>query len=625
MNPSRNDDVNNDQAALESIEHQLYDPKAKDSTSEVHHVKSHRSLDLPSSWGQEAPLIVKPQEDKGTSFGTKLLLFATVFFLIVLGFSAWRVMSSRNVVSSNNIDVTPTISPYVEGGELTPLTLDVRNRNTVPLEEVSVTLLYKQGSGSQDEQEKKQEKRDLGAISSNEIKTLDFSVSLYGSESEARDLTFKLEYKVSGSNALFTKFVTKQVILRTPPISVGIEGPDKLSVGQNGTFVFTVRNNSATTSLPSVLKLQLPANFTIESTTPKPITRSTSWNIAKLAKGESQAVTVVGSFEGKQGDTGTLLAKIGLPGDAPSEIGIVFASETRDVILRSSPLVISMSLFSDIGMSEVIKYGDRTRIEVTYINSSLEPLEDVSIVVKLDGDAALYNNIDPTSGYYDSVARTITWNKATLPDLAVLLPNGQGLLTINIPIVAKGTNSPTLKITASGSATSKVTDDVISSATKTYAVSGSATLVASTQFKTSSFANAGPIPPRPNQDTTYTVNLKVSAQNAIGNTKVSFTLPVYVSWRNTSSDSTVTYDSKTRTVNWNIGHMDQGKTLSTDIGLSVRPSQSHVGQSPVITSGIVLNADEEATRIHLKSTLSPLTTALKNEVWPENPSVVVDR
>jgi hypothetical protein len=439
--------------------------------------------------------------------------------------------------------MTPTIEAYIEGGELTPLTLDIRNRNTVPLESTSVTLSYKQGSGSLDEQDKIQEKKELGTISSKELKTLHYNVTLYGSESETRDITLKLEYKVAGSGALFTKLVTVPVILRTPPISVGIDGPDKLSIGQNGTFTFTVRNNAATTSVPSVLKLQLPGNFTIESTTPKPIARSTSWNISKLAKGESQTVTVTGSFEGKQGDTGTLLAKVGLVGDLATEIGIVFASETRDVTLRSSPLVLTESLTTDSSLSDVIKYGDHARVVINYLNGSTESLEDVSITVSISGDAAVYNSIDPTSGYYDSIAKTITWNKATLPELAVLPPNGQGTLTLTIPIVAKGNNSPTLKVDVAGVATAKITDDVVASVTKSYSVSGSATLVASTQYKTSSFANSGPIPPQPNKDTTYTVNLKVSAQNAIGNTKVSFTLPVYATWRNMTSDPTITYDS----------------------------------------------------------------------------------
>ncbi len=625
MNPSLNDDKNNDQAALDSIEHQLYDPKVKVLPMEVHHVTSKRSLDLPASWGEEAPLIVKGKEESGGSFGAKLLLFSTIILLLALGFSAWRVMSLRNVVSAANIDMEAEITPYIEGGELTPLVFTIRNRNTAALQETKVTLLYKQGNGSQDEQEKVQEKRDLGVVNSGEIKKQDFNVSLYGSESEKRDLVLKLEYKVLGSNAIFTKNVVAQVILRTPPISVSIEGPDKLSIGQNGTYAFTVKNNSATTSIASVLMLQFPNSFSIDSSSPKSISKSMSWAIDKLAKGESQTIKVIGSFDGKQGESGTIQAKVGSQGDVSTEIGIVYASQTTDVVLRSSPLTLAMTLSSDTNIGETIKYGDRMRLTINYTNSSSEPLEDVSVVVTLSGDAAIYNTINPTSGYYNSIAKTITWNKATFPDLAVLAPNGQGRLEIIIPIVAKGTNSPTLKVVTQGVGTSKATDDVVSILTKTYAVSGSATLVASTQYKSSTFVNTGPIPPRPNKETTYTVSLRVSAQNAIGNTKVSFVLPAYVTWRNVTSSPNVTYDSKSRTVTWNIGNLEQGKFIMADVGLSVIPSQSHVGLSPAITSGIVLNTDEVVSRAHLKSTLSPLTTVVKDEVWPENPSVVVDR
>lgn len=624
MNPPEND-KDNDQGAILSIEHELYDPKAKMPTTEVHHLKSKRSLALPSSWGEEVPLIVKVEAERGISFGTKFLIFATIILLCALGFSAWRVMSLRNVVSAANIDMEADITPFVEGGEQIPLSFTLRNRNMSPLENGKVTLLYKQGNGSQDEQEKKQEKVDLGTITSGTVTKKDFNVLLYGSESETRELTLKLEYNVAGSNAVFTKIITAQVILKTPPIAVSVSGPNKLSIGQNGTYTFVVKNNSATTSIPSVLTLSLPTNFTIESIDPKPTPRSLSWSVNPLLKGGTQTITVVGSFDGKQGDTGTLSAKIGSKGDSVSDIGIVYSSVTTDVILRASPLVLTTNLSNDVGVSDSIKYGDKMRLVLSYSNASLEPLEDLSIVITLAGDAVIYNNVDPTTGYYDSIAKTITWNKATFPDFAVIPPNGQGTLQVFLPIVAKGTNSPALKIAVTGVASSKSADDVVTTVIKNYAVSGSASLVASTQYKTSSFTNTGPIPPQPNQETTYTANLRVVAQNAITNTKVSFTLPAYVTWRNITSDQRVVYESKTRTVTWNIGHVDQGKSVMADIGLSVKPSQSHVGQSPVITSGIILDADEEASRIHLKSTLSPLTTVVKNEVWAENPSIVVGR
>ena len=615
-----------EESALESLEHQLYDPKAKIDGSEIHRTREHRALDLPTSWGEDAPIIVKREEDTRFSFGTKLLLVSTVLLVIALAFTAWRVISLRNVVSAVNIDMTADITPYVEGGESTPLILTLRNRNTSELQSASVTILYKQGNGSQDEQEKIQEKRDLGTIKTGEYKKQDFVVALYGAESETRDIVLKLEYKVAGSNAVFSKLVTASVILRTPPISVNIEGPGVLSVGQNGTYSFVIKNNSATSSLPSILQVTFPNSFTVESETPKPISRSKAWQIRPLTPGEQEIVTVVGSFTGKQGELGTLQAKIGSRGDNHSTIGIVYSSQTTDVTLRSSPLTVTTSLGSNSGVGESLKYGDSATLTITYRNTSSQVLEDVAIKLALSGDAAIYGQINPTSGYYDSIQKTITWDKATFPDLAVLAPNSEATLIVIVPIVDKGTNSPTLKTVLTGSASTKITDDIVATFSKTWVVEGSASLVAKTQYKTSSFQNSGPIPPQPNQETTYTVNLTVAAQNALTGTRVSFVLPAYVSWRGVSSDiNLITYDTRTRTVSWNIGVLAAGKIISSEIGLSVKPSQSHVGQTPAITSGVILDADEEISRAHIRTTLSPLTTLVRNETWPENPSVVVDR
>ncbi len=615
-----------EESALDSIEHELYNPKAKIQGTEIHRIRGDRELSLPTSWGNDdSPILSKTQDDKKISFGAKLLLLSVLLLFVALAFTAWRVVSLRNVVSSTNIDMLADITPFIEGGEATPLILTVRNRNLSTLENVKVTLLYKQGSSSLDEQEKIQEKREIGNILPNEYKKQDFSLILYGAEAESRDVTLKLEYKVPGSNALFNKVVTTPVILKTPPISVTVEGPESLSIDQNGVYKFVVRNNSATTSLPSFLQVTLPNTFTLMESSEKPITRTTSWNIPSLSPGEAKTITVTGSLTGREGEIATVQAKVGREGDSPRTLGIVYASQTRDTKLRASPLSLVMRLSSDKGGEEALRYNDRARFDIEYKNMGTQVLEDVSLVLYLEGEAPIYKDINPTSGYYDSIAKTITWDKATFPDLAVLSPNSQGYVQVFIPIVDKGNNTPklTARLVASGS--SKSTDDVVATLSKTWAVQGSATLTASTKYKNSSLTNIGPIPPRANVETTYSVSLKVSAQNALSTAKVSFTLPVYATWRNTTTDmSRFTYDTKTRTVTWNIGAMKEGEVANGEVSLTIKPSQSHVNQSPVITSGIVLEADESDSRARIKTTFSPLSTKIVGEDWSFEPSLVLD-
>ena len=60
---------NNEESSLESIEHELYNPKSKLGLSELHRTKARRDIALPTSWSDEAPILTKGQEDKRISFG----------------------------------------------------------------------------------------------------------------------------------------------------------------------------------------------------------------------------------------------------------------------------------------------------------------------------------------------------------------------------------------------------------------------------------------------------------------------------------------------------------------------------------------------------------------------------
>lgn len=613
-------------SALDSLEHELYNPKNKVGDGMMHKVRESRNMELPTSWGDNSPIITRGKEEGGLSFGAKALVMSLLLLVLAVGVVAWRVVSLKNVVSGANIDMVLDISPYVEGGENTPVTFTLLNKNTAPLLNASLTLEYKKGDGSQDEQEKVYEKRDIGIVNSNENKRQDFDVVLYGAEAEQRDVKLKLEYKVAGSNAVFNKVVTVTTVLKTPQIAVHVDGPQTLSLNQNGTFVISVKNNSATTSLRSVLQLTLPNTFTVVSQQPRAISKGTVWSIKPLAPGESSEVTIVGSISGTQGETTSMKALIGSEGNSQSNVGVVYSSHVMDIKLRSSPLNFIVGLDTEGGSAEKIRYGDRAVITVTYVNTSDKTLRDVSFKMLVAGDAPIIKKIDPTDGNFDSINQTISWDSSNLSGLTTIAPHDSGVVRVVVPIVLSGSNSPLLKIALTGSATSASKDDVVSTFNKTWAVEGRAALGAKTTYTNSPFTNSGPVPPVANMETTYTIHLLVSAQNALTNTKVSFILPSYVSWRGVTSDqSKVSYDSKSRTVTWMPGAINADSSVTTDIGVIVKPSQSHVGYMPSITSGIVLDTDEEVSKAHIHTTLSPLTTYISGENWNGDPSHVVDR
>ncbi len=613
---------------LDRVEEGLNDPKKVVSdTVVVHDAHTRRVGALPTTWGEDSPMLVSgaPVEDHSASFGLKLLGFSLVFLLVVAGYSAWRILSSQNVVSSENIEIVSDLKSYIEGGEQVPMVVTILNKNAVTLEEARITVSYERGVGSSDEQQKIYEKQELGTIEPNQMQKKTFTLVFYGEEGSARDVSVKLEYKVPGSNAVFSKVETKTSVLKTPPIGVYIDGPELLSQGQIGTYTVTARNNTSTSSVPFRLAFISPEGFTKDMTNPPVSGKDIAWNIDSLNPGESREFIVKGYFSGVSGEVNTIRVLVG-SAKSGSDISTVYSSDKKEVSIRTSPLTVSFAMQTSRGLGESLRFGDRASVEIVYENKSNEIIRNIELRATLEGDAVVYEDIAPEGGYYDSEQKLVLWNKATLPSLESLAPGSTGAVRIQIPIVTKGKGSPTFTIHLQGTADNKEIGDVSIDASKLYTVQGSASLITWTSYRESPFANTGPIPPEPNIATTYTIHLVASAQNSLSGTKVSFNLPIYVSWANVFTENMkITYNASTRTVVWDIGALASDSTFSADVQVSVKPSQSHVNTSPPITSGITLEGQEVETRSKIKTTIPAATTALTREEWGGNPSAVISR
>lgn len=622
MNPS---EENEEMHQIDNLEHKLYDPKQNSVEAEVHHVQRSETVDLPTNWGNNSP-ILKPSEEvqSGFSFGTKILFTSLVFLFAVLSFTAWRVLSARNIVSLENIEITLDSKPYVDGGENSPLTVSVFNKNTSPLESATITLSYEKGMGVLDEQQKVYEKRDLGTVLPNVLKKEDMSITLYGAADEKRIISVKLEYKVAGANATFEKTVTSQVVLKTPPLSVYIDGPFNLVQGQNSTFNISVFNNTSLEIKNSLIALTLPSTFTLIKSEPKPDAKGLTWGIPSVLPGATSTITISGYFSGQPGEVGTIKASVGGVSADLKQIEVVYSQEGHSVSITPPLLSLSSHLETDRGSAEKLRYGDKAVVYINYENKSDKALRDVSIIANIGGDAPIIPNISSDSGYYDSIKRTVTFNPFTNKELISVAPGDKGEFKIYIPVVIKGNNSPSLSLVVDGTASSVLVDDTATEISKNWSVQGSATFSAWTIYKNSSFINSGPLPPKANVSTTYTAHLLVSAQNSLVNSKVSFNLPAYVSFLGVFATGTdVTYNSRTRTVSWNIGSIQAGGTATNDIQLSVKPSQSQVSQTPPITSNIILEADESESKAHMKNIIDALTTNISKEQGLEDLSHVV--
>jgi len=144
------------------------------------------------------------------------------------------------------------------------------------------------------------------------------------------------------------------------------------------------------------------------------------------------------------------------------------------------------------------------------------------------------------------------------------------------------------------------------------------------------FSNSGPIPPKADLMTTYTVTWSLSnSSNDVSEVEVSARLPSYVGWlaNFTPSNENLSYNSTNGVVTWDVGHLDNGTGFgapSREISfqISLLPSLSQVGIRPTLVGETELRGIDDFTGANLDSTKGALTTRLSSEEGSGSGSVV---
>jgi hypothetical protein len=146
-------------------------------------------------------------------------------------------------------------------------------------------------------------------------------------------------------------------------------------------------------------------------------------------------------------------------------------------------------------------------------------------------------------------------------------------------------------------------------------------LEAKSEHYTQTFVNTGPIPPKAERKTTYTVvfNLK-NTTNQVNEAIVSMKIPNYVQYEGAflPSNEDVSYDAISRTLLWNAGTlapktgMSGGSIRKMAIQVSIVPSISQGGDSPDLVNNIMYTGVDAFTQSEIKQQLDPVTTEIRD-------------
>ncbi|MDP4020854.1 MAG: hypothetical protein Q8P58_02330, partial [Candidatus Adlerbacteria bacterium] len=275
------------------------------------------------------------------------------------------------------------------------------------------------------------------------------------------------------------------------------------------------------------------------------------------------------------------------------------------------------------GKNITVSAGSRINGTVSWQNNLTEPVSDVQIVLRFTGPALDPDSIQGQGGFFQSAEDSIVWSKDENSELESVAPGASGTFQFSFLTRSPGEGgvlitNPIIDLNLTVRAVRETggQDVVLSAASSKVTVASALSLSTQTLHFSGPFTNSGPMPPRAESSTTYTVLWTVkNSANAVGNGLVSATLPVYVDFIAAEAGSGVTYDEGSRTVTWNLGEVKAGAgyTLPARTGafqVEIEPSTSQVGQSPALTSAPVLTGQDRFAGVNLEASGEPATTKL---------------
>ncbi len=624
---------------IESLQTKIDNPNA-DLSGSFARTGFHKEMhDAPPDWEHthgDTPSIIDRMKLTKKHHTTAKWIFAgaSIFFIVALGLATFYLTGSRNVLSADKIDITVTGPTKLAAGDALPLAIEIKNNNASTLEVADLSIEYPQGSRSAEDVSVPllRTRMGLGDISPGERIATTSKAIIFGEEGSHQQVVVSLEYRVAGSNAIFVKERAFEVEIDDSPIRISVDAPASLNSGNDVTLELTIASNSAAPLENVILTADYPFGFEFLSSDPSTSFSETVWSLGDLPPEAEETIRITGKLEGQDDEERIFRFEIGLAesGSDLTNIGTSF-SEAEHTVRISRPFVdLGFSVDGKQGEEFSIPTGDDITLEVTWRNNLSDKLGDVSIELAIDGEGINESSIKAGTGFYNSSKNTVTWDKRTIPELALLDPGDVGRAVVTFRTepsddLGEATVNPEINLELSLKGIpvgdSGIPEQIRSQAVGTLKLATDASLTTSALHDDGPLDNSGPLPPKAETKTTYTILWSIAnSLNDLTSASVSATLPPYVSWEGVvaPADEDITYDNSTGRVVWSVGTVRAGagyrtspREVAFQIGLT--PSVNQVGSSPVLITDATLKGTDGFTGLTIGDTTEERNTLLEDE------------
>lgn len=640
-----------DQNHIDELQKSLYSRDAPD-------VRTRRKLrfasvesDLKTSWEHPPEDNIAPAglnqeyKDHTMSFLTKFLIGSFIFCLTAVGLGAYLFFNGSNLISGDNIEISIRGPVSIPGGVPVSFDIEVINNNNVQLEGVDLAVDFPEGATNPDDptKELKTFRELIGDIPPGGSATKTVSAIIFGEENLQKQIVVNATYKVKGSTALFTKNTPYAVLINSSPILLTVDSFDEITSGQEFDMKIRLKSNSQDTLKNVILKASYPFGYTFVSSDIQPFTDNNTWKIGDIPPGAERVVSVHGSIYGEDSETRVFRFSAGAQSSVdPKSIGTQYMSVDQSLTIEKPFVSLAIFINGDESLGDhVSQFDQNERVTIAWFNNLTSSISNMSIRAKLSGSAYDKSYIQPDQGYFNSANNEIVWDPKTTPELASVGAGDSGTVSFTFSPRDKMSDSgavvgPTVVVStdvsgkrSQGSGVPEKLSSIVSRTTK---VSSNIGLTARVLRTVGPFQNTGPIPPKAEQKTAYTILWTVdNTSNTVGNAVVTAKLPAQVEWlgKINPSNERITYDENNGIVTWNIGNVDtytknSARRKEVYFQVGIVPSINQVDQSPTLIEQAKLTAVDLFTGAELQSTQDYLTTRFSTDPnYKEGQSTVV--
>ncbi len=630
-------DTDYDTSRLERLKRGLYDKDGRGLTDDKRAELSPSQVNVGNDW-EDTEIITEHVARKKSKWEKNILrgmVMLAIFSALGSGaYLLYQYFDPLGKPSDKNIVITFDTPVGVSPGVPADIAVHIVNHNRVALEYANIALLYPLGTrvGDNPDKDLNDEKKVLGVVQPGEEVVYRTKAVFLGEENEEKEVRALLNYRFEGINSVFTKENTRAMRMLASPLNMSVNMTKEVNAGQELNIAVNVVSNTTIALRDVFVRIDYPQGFTYEGAEPKPTFGNNIWRVGRLEPSGKFAIKLNGVMGGEDTQQKVFHTTVGVGSDKTErDIAAVYGKVSSELTVSRPFIGISLAINGKPAGDAIAQIGQTIGGVVNWRNNLSTQITNAEIEVKLKGIALDRPSVLPDDGgFYRSWDDTIIWEHTGNPTLKTIEAGETGSVSFSFRPLPAVTGTQlltnvmlTAEVTVRGKRLSdeNVPEEINVVMAQNVRISSEAQFAARSVYYVGPFVNSGPIPPRIEQETTYTViwNI-VNTSNTITGTRVTAVLPVYVKWYGSVSPSQekLSFNESTSEVTWDAGDVMTGTGISRpprEVAFQVvlQPSLTQAGLTVSLVNNMMMRAVDSFTNKEITRSIGLVSTALPTD------------